>query len=129
MSRSRPQSAAIRLGPALAVLVFCALLGGIGLGYVGQKKNIQTLGETIAKHEMERERLAEIRRQYESTYHYLTSKDSLESLIRKHNLDLRQPSPSQVVTLDDRYSRSVPQSPRPTVSSSVNNRLVANRRY
>ena len=48
---------AIRFGPALKAVLICLVTCSLGLGYVWQKQQINTLGEQIKKNEIRLEEL------------------------------------------------------------------------
>ena len=92
----RSQAAAIRFAPALKALLLCLLLGGSGVGYVWQQKQLYELGRQMEKREL---RLAEMREQNEKLRRHLAmlrSPAALEARARELNLGLVLPQPAQV---------------------------------
>ena len=48
---------AVRFGPALKAVLICLVTCSLGLGYVWQKQQINTLGEQIKENEIQLEEL------------------------------------------------------------------------
>ena len=97
MAKNRKnQSAAIRFGPALKAFLLCLLIGGSGIGYVWQKNQNYDVGQQIRKREL---RLQELERQnfnLRKELAFLRSPPSLRDRVKKLNLGLVAPDPSQV---------------------------------
>ena len=51
---------AVRFGPALKAVLICVVTCGLGLGYVWQKQQINSLGQQIKENEI---KLEELRRE------------------------------------------------------------------
>lgn len=102
MARNRKnQSAAVRFGPALKAFLLCLFIGGSGVGYVWQKKQIFELGQEIRQREA---RVAGLRRQNETLGRQLAMLEShrdLDARVRALELGLRPPHPEQIVRLVD----------------------------
>jgi len=102
MAKNRKyQSAAIRFGPVLKVILLCSLFCGSGVGYVWQKSQIAELGQQKLKREL---RLAELGRQNEKLKKQLAAMRSplyLETRIKELNLGLVAARPAQVWSLKE----------------------------
>lgn len=100
MAKNRKaQSVTERFGPAIKAFVLCLLIGGVGVGYVWQKNQIDQLGNDIKEREI---RLSELQRQNKIRADQLAtliSPPALEARVKKLNLGLIQPPLSQVVHL------------------------------
>ncbi len=102
MARNKKyRSAAARFGPALKAFGLCLLIGGSGIGYVWQKDRIFDLGQEIKKRE---QRLVEVEKQNDKLRKNLATLRSplyLEAQIKKLQLGLVAPAPSQVWQLPE----------------------------
>jgi hypothetical protein len=97
MARNRKyQSAAIRFGPSLKAFLLCLLIGGSGVGYVWQKKQIYDLGQQIRKRELHMLALQDQNETLKTQLAKMRSQTYLEMRIKQLNLGLVPPSPSQV---------------------------------
>ena len=102
MARNRKyQSAAIRFGPALKAFLLCLVIGGSGIGYVWQKKQIYELGQQIRKRELRLTALQDQTEQLKTQLARMRSQTYLEMRIRQLNLGLVPPQPSQVWRLPE----------------------------
>lgn len=100
MARNRKnQSAAIRFGPALKVLLLFLLIGGSGIGYLWQKDQITRLGQQIRKRELRRDQLATENQKRRKQLADMRSPASLELRIKQLNLGLTPPQPAQICRL------------------------------
>lgn len=97
----RHQSAAVRFGPALKALLICAAIGGVGVGYVWHKNQVNLLARKILDGEKRQEQLARENRELEKQAAYLKSPAVLKLLIAKHNLSLGMTQPDQVLVLPE----------------------------
>ncbi len=91
--------AAVRFGTAVNALVMCFFIGGAGVGYVWQKKQIEALGREIKERE---NRLVELKRDNKirsDNLAALMSPPALDARVKRLNLGLSQPPLSQVVRL------------------------------
>ena len=96
MARNRKyQSAAIRFGPAIKAALLCILIGGSGVGYVWQRSQIDQLGDQIRKRERALNILEEDNEKLRKRLAILCSPASLEAQIKRWNLGLVPPQPSQ----------------------------------
>ena len=59
MNRKKTESN-VRLGPALKAVLICLITCGLGLGYVWQKQQINTLGGRIKENEIKLEELRRV---------------------------------------------------------------------
>lgn len=102
MARNRKsQSAELRFGPALKALLICFFIGGAGIGYVHQKNLLNKLGEEKKNRERELNRLQITNASLERQRWQLNSQRVLERRVEELGLDLRLPSPSQIVVIVD----------------------------
>lgn len=116
MARNRKyQSAANRFGPALKAGLLCLLIGGAGVGYVWQKDQIARLGKQVLVRE---KRLDDLQKQNEKLRTVLGGMRSpafLEASIKKYNLGLVPPQPTQVWRLGE----PLPEMPAPPSGRQV----------
>ena len=100
MSKNRKnQSAEIRFGPVLKVVLLCSLIGGSAIGYVWQKNQIDRLGAQIREREKS---LAKMKRDNEdlaSRISFLHSPVMIDRRAKELNLGLAPATPMQVVRL------------------------------
>jgi cell division protein FtsB len=100
MSKNRKnQSAEIRFGPVLKVVLLCSLIGGSAIGYVWQKNQIDRLGVQIREREKS---LAKVKRDNENLANqisFLHSPVMLDRRAKELNLGLAPAQPLQVVRL------------------------------
>jgi cell division protein FtsB len=100
MSKNRKnQSAEIRFGPVLKVVLLCSLIGGSAIGYVWQKNQIDRLGAQIREREKS---LAKAKRDNENLakqISFLHSPVMLDRRAKELNLGLAPAQPLQVVRL------------------------------
>lgn len=105
MAKNRKnQPATVRFGPALKAFFLCLFLGGSGVGYVGQKTQLNQLGVQYRELEL---RLDKVRRENAARARYLDSLQSpveLEVRIKQMNLGLLPPQPDQIVHLMERVA-------------------------
>ena len=102
MSKNRKnQSAEIRFGPVLKVVLLCSLIGGSAIGYVWQKNQIDRLGAQIREREKS---LAKAKRDNENLakqISFLHSPVMLDRRAKELNLGLAPATPMQVVRLTE----------------------------
>ena len=100
MSKNRKnQSAEIRFGPVLKVVLLCSLIGGSAIGYVWQKSQIDRLGAQIREREKS---LAKMKRDNENLANqisFLHSPVMIDRRAKELNLGLAPAQPLQVVRL------------------------------
>jgi hypothetical protein len=100
MAKNRKsQSAAIRFGPVLKVVLLCSLICGSAIGYVWQKSQIDRLGVLIREREKS---LAKIKRDNESLGNQIAILHSpvmLDRRAKELNLGLAPAQPAQVVRI------------------------------
>lgn len=102
MARNRKnQTAAVRFGPAIMAVVFCAVIAGAGVNYAWQKNQISELGRHIRECE---NALKQLRFQNQLLAKRLadfqTSK-KLEERLAKLNLGLVAPRQEQIMRLQE----------------------------
>lgn len=102
MSQKRKsQSAGMRLGPTLLVMLLILLVGGGGVGYVWQKNEIYAMSQ---KKRQKENRLVELRRENKShrdRLDYLRLPWVLDVRARELNLGLAPCPPEQVVRIGE----------------------------
>jgi hypothetical protein len=97
MAKNRKnQSAAIRFGPALKALLLCLLICGSALGYVWQKEQIYELGQQIRKREIRLKDLEKQNDKLRGELAFMRSPPYLQDRVKRLNLGLVAPDPSQV---------------------------------
>jgi len=97
MARNRKyQSAAIRFGPAIKAFLLCVLVGGSGVGYVWQRSQIDLLGQQIHKREQLLAGLQDQNEKLKRQLGFMSSFNYLEFQIKKLDLGLVRPPPSQI---------------------------------
>ena len=101
---------AIRFGPAIKAVLICVVTCGLGLGYVWQKQQINSLGQQIKENEIKLEELRRENKRRGDNLAYLMSPQELDTRLRQLNLDLMVPRPEQIVVLQEQRERA-PQSP------------------
>ena len=90
---------AVRLSAALKIVIFFVFLGGAGMGYVWQKKQIFELGQELGEQQDELKNLLRDIRFLEEKKARLRSNAFLLNAIRQHGLNLVMPRPEQIMTL------------------------------
>jgi len=99
---------AVRFGPALKAVLICLVTCSLGLGYVWQKQQINTLGEQIKENEINLEELRRENKRRGDRLSFLMSPQQLDARLRQLNLDLEVPRPEQIVVLVERRETSPP---------------------
>ena len=92
---------AVRFGPALKAVLICVVTCGLGLGYVWQKQQINSLGQQIKENEIKLEELRRENKRRGDNLAYLMSPQELDTRLRQLNLDLMVPRPEQIVVLQE----------------------------
>ena len=101
--------AAVRFGPAFKAVLICLVTCSLGLGYVWQKQQINTLGEQIKENEIQLEELQRENKRRGDTLAFLISPQELDVRLRQLNLDLEVPRPEPIVVLvEQRETRATP---------------------
>ena len=107
----------VRFGPALKAVLICLVTCSLGLGYVWQKQQINSLGQQIKENEITLEELKRENKRRGDNLAYLMSPQELDARLRELNLDLVVPKPEQIVvlqelrTIETVYSTKTPVSP------------------
>ena len=101
---------AVRFGPALKAVLICLVTCSLGLGYVWQKQQINTLGEQIKENEINVEELRRENKRRGDTLAFLMSPQELDARLRQLDLELQVPHPRQIVMLEEK-PQPVSQSP------------------
>jgi len=110
MAKNRKhQSAAIRFGPALKAFLLCLLIGGSGVGYVWQKNQIYELGQQIRKREIRLKDLQKQNDKLRGELAFMRSPPYLQDRVKRLNLGLVAPDPSQVWYLPEPMPETVRQ--------------------
>jgi hypothetical protein len=102
MARNRKnQPAAIRLGPALKVLLLCGFIVICGVGYVWQKNQLNDLSRRQAVLEKRLWYLRGLNDQQAGNLMTLQTPHALEARVRDLRLGLREAQPNQIIRLID----------------------------
>ena len=97
MAKNRKaQSVSVRFGPVVKTFLLCLLIGGAGVGYVGQKNKIYLLSEQMKKLEMQLDKVRYDRQALRRKLTALRSLAELEAQVRRMNLDLAPPPPDRI---------------------------------
>ncbi len=97
---------AVRFGPALKAVLICLVTCSLGLGYVWQKQQINTLGEQIKENEINLEELRRENKRRGDRLSFLMSPQQLDARLRQLNLNLEVPLPEQIVVLVEQRETS-----------------------
>lgn len=97
----KSQSAAIRFGPVLKVVVLCFLIAGSAVGYVWQKSQIYQLGRQIRQCEIKISQLNNDNQRLSDQLAILRSPMMLDQRARQLNLGLGPAQPGQVYRLPE----------------------------
>ena len=100
MNRKK-RGSTVRFGPALKAVLICLVTCSLGLGYVWQKQQINSLGQQIKKNEITLEELKRENKRRGDNLAYLMSPQELDARLRELNLDLVVPKPEQIVVLQE----------------------------
>ena len=100
MNRKK-RSSTVRFGPALKAVVICLVTCSLGMGYVWQKQQINSLGQQIKENEIVLEELERENKRRGDNLAYLMSPQELDARLRQLNLDLVVPKPEQIVVLQE----------------------------
>lgn len=109
----KSQSAAIRLGPVLKVVVLCFLIAGSAVGYVWQKSQIYQLGRQIRQCEIRLSQLKSDNQRLADQLAILRSPMMLDQRARILKLGLAPAQPGQVYRLPE---PPVTATPGPTIA-------------
>ena len=100
MARNRRNNAAaVRFGPALKLVLFCMLLGGVGVGYVWQQSQVHKLGQQILQGETKLEALQQQNKRLQLCLDKLRSGPALDDRVKKLGLGLGPANSTQVLRL------------------------------
>lgn len=117
----RRDSEAVRVGTLVKAIVVCAVIAGLGIGYVRQRSQQLELGQQITELERRRERAEQTLAIQRVTLSTLTSRPELLAKVRRFGLGLTNAAPSQrlyvVVPSGPAAQPSpvpAPQAPRPS---------------
>ncbi len=91
----------VRFGPALKAVFICLITCSLGLGYVWQKQQINTLGQQIKERELVFEKLKRENKRRGDNLAYLMSPQQLDFRLRQLKLNLIVPLPKQIVVLKE----------------------------
>jgi hypothetical protein len=100
MNRKK-RSSTVRFGPALKAVLICLVTCSLGLGYVWQKQQINSLGQQIKENETVLEGLKRENKRRGDNLAYLMSPQELDARLRQLKLDLVVPKPEQIVVLQE----------------------------
>jgi len=93
----------VRFGPAIKAVIICLITCSLGLGYVWQKQQINTLGQQIKEREEALDKLRRDNKRRGDNLAYLMSPQQLDSRLRQLKLDLIVPLPEQIVLLQEKH--------------------------
>ncbi|KAB2654445.1 MAG: hypothetical protein DVB31_16685 [Verrucomicrobia bacterium] len=91
----RRDSETVQLGTLVRTILACAVISGLGVGYVRQRSAQHELGEQIKALERRRERAEQTLAIQRVTLSTLTSRPELLAKVRRFNLGLSNATPSQ----------------------------------
>ena len=91
----RRDSDAGRVGTLVRAILACAVISGLGIGYVRQRSQQLELGQQITDLERRRERAEQTLAIQRVTLATLTSRQELLAKVRRFNLGLSNATPSQ----------------------------------
>ena len=97
---------AVRFGPALKAVLICLVTCSLGLGYVWQKQQINTLGKQIKENEINLEELRRENKRRGDRLSFLMSPQQLDARLRQLKLNLEVPLPEQIVVLVEQRETS-----------------------
>ena len=100
MNRKK-RSSTVRFGPALKAVLICLVTCSLGMGYVWQKQQINSLGQQIKENEIVLEGLKRENKRRGDNLAYLMSPQELDARLRQLKLDLVVPKPEQIVVLQE----------------------------
>ena len=96
----------VRFGPALKAVFICLVTCSLGLGYVWQKQQINTLGKQMKKNEINLEELRRENKRRGDRLSFLMSPQQLDARLQQLNLNLVVPLPKQIVVLTEQWETS-----------------------
>ena len=96
----------VRFGPALKAVFICLVTCSLGLGYVWQKQQINTLGKQMKKNEINLEELRRENKHRGDRLSFLMSPQQLDARLRQLNLNLVVPLPKQIWVLTEQRETS-----------------------
>jgi cell division protein FtsB len=98
-ANKKKESAAVKLGPAIKAALLCALIGGLGVAYVGLKRQIHDLARQIEQREKALKQHRDLNAKLHRQFATLSSPPFLQARVQELRLDLAPPAPAQVVRL------------------------------
>ena len=99
---------AVRFGPALKAVFICLVTCSLGLGYVWQKQQINTLGKQIKENEINLEELRRENKRRGDRLSFLMSPQQLDARLRQLKLNLEVPLSERIVVLIEQWETSQP---------------------
>ncbi|MSU61170.1 MAG: hypothetical protein EXS31_02040 [Pedosphaera sp.] len=100
MAKNRKsERTAVRFAPAVRTFLLCLIIGGVGLGYVAQKKKIAMLSEQSAALEERHIKLERQRQNLLWKLERLQSFTELEAQIKSMKLELSPATPDRIVRI------------------------------
>ena len=91
----RRDEESVKLGVLVRALLVCAVIAGLGIGYVRQNSEQLSMGRQIAELEQRRERLSRTLEAQRTTLAMLVSRPQLLARVERFKLSLTNASPSQ----------------------------------
>ena len=94
-SNRRRDEESVKLGVLVRALLVCAVIAGLGIGYVRQNSEQLSMGRQITELEQRRERLSRTLEAQRTTLAMLVSRPQLLARVERFKLSLTNSSPSQ----------------------------------
>lgn len=101
MAQNRKRDeAALRLGTLVRALVACAVISGLGIGYVRQTMAHKELGEQIRRLELERDQTLRVIERQRIQLTALSSPENLRFRLQKFGLPLTNVAPTRRIVVE-----------------------------
>jgi len=94
-SNRRRDEESVKLGVLVRALLVCAVIAGLGIGYVRQNSEQLSMGRQITELEQRRERLSRTLEAQRTTLAMLVSRPQLLARVERFKLSLTNALPSQ----------------------------------
>jgi|TARA_B100001971_G_scaffold211703_1_gene240007 hypothetical protein len=92
---------AVRFAPAFKAVLICLVTCSLGLGYVWQKQQINTLGEQIKENEIKLNDFRRENKRRADALSFFKSPQELDLRLRQLNLNLVVPHPGRIWVLPE----------------------------
>jgi cell division protein FtsL len=120
------QSAEIRFGPVLKVVLLCSLICGSAIGYVWQKNQIVRLGRQITECESRVKQVKADNKILSDQIAFLKNPVMIDQRAKSLKLGLAPAQPTQVVRLSDGPLPPEPENPRQLAQRPATNLTTSN---